>query len=60
MEENNCIYLVHCCDSTDAPAVSSDCGMNDLVVKAWRGTTLGNPIGPPSEPEVVPVKACEE
>jgi len=36
-----CFVLGRTCDGPDAPAVSSDCGINSNVVRAWSSTPVG-------------------
>ncbi len=59
-EDDDCIYVVSQCDEEDAPAVTSDCGHTDKVVRSWAQSKYRNLADPEEPPEPKAVAICDD
>jgi len=54
-----CLTIGTTCDGPDAPAVSSDCGINSGVVRAWSSRPAGHGA-PWASREALRVVCCDD
>ena len=59
-EEEDCVYVIPDCDPDNAPAVSSDCGHTDTIVRANAQSRYRNLADPVEEPKARYIGTCKD